>query len=253
MKTEPPFVSPSTLLPVEGCRVMPTAPIAGVMVRAALAVVIVTIGAGVPLTASAASCGDDVQGRRVACACGDVVVVDTVLRADDPIATERCTGDGLVLRALAGAGSIRLDLAGASITGLGGGVGLRVLDGGSGGAVIIGGDGGAVVGFRNGLRATRPGSAAEIRDLAIRGSSSDGLVLRGHGTKLVRVRAEDSGRDGFHIGGSSVQLEGVEAERNGRYGLRLTGNVAGNARVDGNASGVSLGGAAAAVSVESAR
>ncbi|MEE8311958.1 MAG: hypothetical protein V3R77_06860 [Candidatus Binatia bacterium] len=206
-----------------------------------------------PPAASAASCGDAVLGQRVACACGDVVVADTVLRATDPVVTARCAGDGLVLRAAAGARAIRLDLAGESITGFGGGVGLRVLDGGMGGAVIDGGDGGAVIGFRNGLRATRPGSVAEVRDLAIRGSSSDGLVVRGNGTRLLRVRADDSGRDGLRVGGSSVQLDDVAAERNGRYGLRTTGNATGNARVGENASGVRLGGTATAVTLEPAQ
>jgi hypothetical protein len=244
-----PSIVPATWFRVRRGPVSPAASVASATVRFAVALVLGLAAA--PSAASAASCGDAVLGQRVACACGDVVVVDTVLRADDPVATERCAGDGLVLRAAAGAGSIRLDLAGASIVGFGGGVGLRVLDGGSGGAVIVGGDGGAVVGFRNGLRATRPGSVAEVRDLAIRGSSSDGLVLRGNGTKLVRVRADDSGRDGLHVGGSSVRLDDVAAERNGRYGLRTTGNAVGNARTNDNASGARLGGAA--VTLEPAR
>ena len=89
--------------------------------------------------ARAAACGDDVNGERIACSCGDTIVSDTRLRADDPVVVERCRTDGLIVRAPAGALTLRLDLGGRVLTGDGLGTGIRVLSGGSRGAVIIGG------------------------------------------------------------------------------------------------------------------
>lgn len=198
--------------------------------------------------AFAAACGDDVAGARVACSCGDTVVSDTKLDASDPVARERCDNDGLVVRAGPGAAAIQLDLAGLSLVGTGSGAGIRVLDGGDGGAVIAGGEPGRpgeIAGFRNGVRATRTHAVAEIRDLVIKGSTRDGLVLRGSEATLTRVSAEDNGRDGLRVGGRDHKLEGVEAAGNARYGVRVTARGAeGQASTAGNARGAMLAPAA---------
>ena len=173
-----------------------------------------------------AACGDDIDGARIPCACGDVVASDTRLRGDDPVVRERCPNDGLIVRAGSDAESIVLDMAGLSIAGLGSGVGIYVIDGGSAGAIIVGGTAdrpGTVAGFGTGLRARGQRSVAEISYLLLTGNDGDGLALRGAGTKLVGVVAERNGRDGLRLGGRGAELEGVEARGNGRYGLRVTG------------------------------
>ena len=59
-------------------------------------------------------------------------------------------------------------------------------------------------------------------DLSIKGSTSDGLVLRGSKARLIRVKSEDNARDGLRVGGHGHTLESVEAARNAGYGLRIT-------------------------------
>ena len=118
--------------------------------------------------ARAAACGDDVNGERIACSCGDTIVSDTRLRADDTVVVERCRTDGLIVRAPAGALTLRLDLGGRVLTGDGLGTGIRVLSGGSRGAVIIGGDvgnPGSVAGFRVGLRTLNGRVLAEVQKI----------------------------------------------------------------------------------------
>jgi len=183
--------------------------------------------AGRPSPALAAECGDDVGGARVACSCGDIVVSDTTLQPDDPVSRLRCDHDGLQLRAPRGSESIQLDLAGLSIVGSGNGAGLRVLDGGETGAIIIGGEPGRpgeIAGFRNGVRATGSLPIAEIRDLTIKGSARDGLVLRGGAARLVRVTSESNGGDGLRVGGREHIFEDVEGSRNARDGRRAEDN-----------------------------
>jgi hypothetical protein len=53
----------------------------------------------VAATAHRGFCGDDVDGVRVPCDCGDVIASDTTLQSDDPIGTRRCPMDGLTVRA----------------------------------------------------------------------------------------------------------------------------------------------------------
>ena len=187
-------------------------------------------------------CGDDVAGARVPCACGDVVVSDTRLSADDPIATGRCMGDGLSVRAPSGATSIVLDLAGHSILGSGVGVGVRVVRGGSDGAVVVGdgrSDGVAVVGgFGTGFKSTGRRELREVRGLVLRGNGENGLVVRGDGPRIVDVTSENNGRDGVHAGGRAPVLENVSSEGNGRVGVRVTAPGAEiDARADENARG----------------
>lgn len=206
-----------------------------------LAFLVCLMAAGAPVASLAAECGDDVGGARVACECGDIVVSDTRLQPQDPIVRLRCDHDGLSLRAPRGAASIGVDLAGLSIVGSGSGSGIRILDGGENGAVIIGGEPGRpgeIAGFRNGVRATGSRPLAEIRDLGIKGSTSDGLILRGLETRLIRVASDDNARDGLRVGGHGHTLEGVEAARNAGYGLRMMARDAeGEASAADNARG----------------
>jgi hypothetical protein len=173
-----------------------------------------------------AVCGDDVDGERVACACGDVVVSDTKLLVDDPVVRNRCISDGLLVRAASDARSIRLDLSGFSIVGLGVGTGIRVLDGGSEGAVILGGPEGraaTIAGFRTGLRGHGQRSVAEVRNLVLKGNEADGMVLRGDGTRIVDVIAEANGRDGLRLGGRGPEIQNSHGVVNRRHDVRVTG------------------------------
>jgi hypothetical protein len=153
----------------------------------------------------------------VACACGDVVTSDTTLRPGDPLVSEPCPGDGIVLRARPGAETIVLDLNGLAIHGAGVGVGIRVLDGGRLGASIVGGHGptpAVVAGFREGVRAGRPGVLASLVGVHVRDSIGHGVVVRSTGARLESIRVEGSGGDGVRAGGRSVELLGVSGQGN---------------------------------------
>jgi hypothetical protein len=175
-------------------------------------------------TRAQAACGDDVDGRRVACRCGDVVVSDTVLQASDPVVSQRCAGDGLLVRARPGAASLTLDLAGMTIVGMGRGTGIRVIDGGTAGATITGGATASaeVAGFGTGFRARGQRSVRELHNVSFTANARDGVVLRGAATDVLGVAAERNGRDGMRVGGRGPRLDGVEAQQNARYGLRVT-------------------------------
>lgn len=186
-----------------------------------------------------ATCGDDVDGARVPCECGDVVVSDTRLRPGDPVVSGRCLTDGLLVRARPGAESISLDLGGLSLLGSGRGTGIYVINGGKLGATVVGGDAGQrgeVAGFGTGFRARGQRSVRELRAVAFSGNARDGVVLRGASTNVVDVKAERNGGDGFRIGGRSPNLEGVEAQQNGGSGVRVTspGARLGEVVADGN-------------------
>lgn len=199
-------------------------------------IAVVAVAVAVPGSARA-GCGDDVGGVRVPCQCGDLVVSDATLRADDPVVVERCTGDGLIVRGR-GLESLRLDLAGHSLVGTGGGTGILVLDGGIEGATVVGGpDGrsGAVAGFGTGLHGFGVGSVKLVRNVIFRGNLADGVSLRGADARLEGVVAEANGRDGLRLGGRSVQVDGVQANDNRRFGVRATAaGVRGAARARGN-------------------
>jgi len=188
-----------------------------------------------PAAAMAGLCGDDVEGARVACRCGDIVVSDTRLHADDPVVLERCSGDGLIVRAAAGATTLHLSLGGQSLLGTGSGSGIRVIAGGRDGAVIEGGDTGArgvVAGFGTGIRATGRRSVGEVRSIDFNANTRDGVALWGMQVRLIDVGADKNGRDGVHVGGRDSDTAGVRADGNARYGVRITGA---DASLDGNA------------------
>jgi hypothetical protein len=175
--------------------------------------------------ALAAQCGDDVGGARVACACGDVVVSSVRLLPSDPVVTSRCSGDGLIVRAPAGAPSLFLDLGGQTLLGSGRGTGIRIVRGGDGGAIIIGGaeaQTGVVSAFRTGLRASDLDAVSELRSVLFSGNARDGVDMRALSATVSDVAAERNGRDGVRLGGRTPRIEDVDARANGRFGVHVT-------------------------------
>src|SRR5438128_12640022 len=83
------------------------------------------IAVGLVLAAGRASamhrCGDDVDGKPVACRCGDLLVSSRTLGPADAVTRKPCARNGLVVAA---SGPIRLDLGGRTIAGNGQGVGV---------------------------------------------------------------------------------------------------------------------------------
>lgn len=177
--------------------------------------------------AEAASCGDDVGGERVACACGDVVVSDTRLRSTDPVVRGACPADGLTLRAAGDVESLTLDLAGLQLTGKGRGTGILVSDGGRQGAILIGGrDGqpGQIAGFRVGVSAQGSRGILAAENLVVLANETDGLRVRGRGASLRGIVTDANGRSGVRAHGRDHSLDDVSATSNGRYDLRVSGN-----------------------------
>jgi len=175
-----------------------------------------------PATGSFADCGDDIDGQRVACECGDVVVADVRLQPGDPILRAPCVGDGLLVRPSLDGSALVIDLNGQEIVGTGVGSGIRVLPGGPAGVAIVGGVGGiqgTLTGFRDGIRALAEGALSRVTDVTVRGSTGTGVRVRGESLRLEGVRVEDNGRDGVRTSGRGVELVDVEAERNARRGV----------------------------------
>ena len=213
-----------------------------------------------PVVVYAAPCGDNVDGQRIACRCGDTVVSNTTLRIDDPVVRTRCELDGLTVRAGAEAESIRLDLGGFEIHGSGVGVGIRVAYGGADGAWLVGGPPGTrgvVAEFGTGLSNTwREALARVVRlelsdnrgegarvtiagtvfeDVTAHGNLRDGLYLHGTGGRLVAVRSYGNGENGIRLFTSNAAVDAV-AEDNGRSGIIVDGddNDLGKAEAAGN-------------------
>lgn len=177
----------------------------------------------VSATPALADCGDSIDGERVPCRCGDVVIADTRLQPSDPVVTDRCPADGLFVRAPVHARTILLDLNGQEIRGSGVGSGIRVLEGGSEGAEIVGGIGdvtGVVSGFREGVRSRHPGDLRLLTNVVVRESRDSGIVVRGNGTAIESVRVESNGGEGLRISGRAVDLQRIETHDNGGQGIR---------------------------------
>jgi hypothetical protein len=169
-------------------------------------------------------CGDKVNGVRIPCHCGDLVVSDTTLRADDPVTTTRCLLDGLIVRAPSTAESLVLNLAGLSIVGRGDGIGLRIDGGGSDGVRIIGGEGtarGEIVGFGIGVFSPRSDALSRVENLAVKGNRRDGLRLRSSGALIINLETVDNGGDGLHLSGYGGRIVNIKAAGNREVGVRL--------------------------------
>ncbi len=167
--------------------------------------------------AAARQCGDDVAGRRVPCSCGDVVVSDVRVLAGDPVATEVCPGDGLIVRPPAASRGLTVDLGGLTLAGSGHGAGIRVL--GAARVVIEGGSvsaPGRITGFATGVRAAGTRAVAEVRNLVIEDNLGTGLFVRSHGARIAGVVARNNGREGVRATGRALLLEGVRGADNGR-------------------------------------
>lgn len=170
-----------------------------------------------------ADCGDSIDGERVPCRCGDIVIADTRLQPDDPVVTEQCPADGLLVRAPVQARTVVVDLNGQELRGSGVGTGVRILHGGVEGAAIVGGVGdvpGVIAGFREGIRSTRPDDLRLLTNVVVRGSSDTGVVVRGNRASIESVRVEGNGGDGLRASGRSLDLLDLEADGNGGRGVR---------------------------------
>ncbi|MFN2428020.1 MAG: hypothetical protein ABR587_16410 [Candidatus Binatia bacterium] len=176
----------------------------------------------------AAACGDDVDGVRVACACGDLVVSDTILQATDPVVSEPCTADGLLLAAPAGSDGITLDLAGLSIVGRGRGAGIRVARGGRLGCVVVGGGEGderaEILAFATGIHAMGSHELRELRAIDVHDNRLDGLRIRSSGVRIVDVRADANGGNGVFVSGHGNELADVAADGNAGDGVHVRGS-----------------------------
>lgn len=174
--------------------------------------------------AAAKECGDRVGSARVACACGDTVISDTILQPGDPVVSGRCHSGGLVVRAPELAETLRLDLNGLSLIGSGVGDGITVESGGSDGAVIVGGTKdrrGEVVGFGTGINVRVARAARRIEALNLEGQRHEGMMLRMAGAMVFDVKAEKNGGDGIRVYGQGGRLLGIESRSNHGTGIRL--------------------------------
>jgi hypothetical protein len=203
----------------------------------ALAVCFTLVALAPPVFAGV--CGDDVDGARVACSCGDTVVSNTRLRGTDPVVGAQCSDDGLLVDAASGTPGLVLDLAGQTIKGAGRGCGIRVLDGGDRGVIISGGSTdlpGTVSSFRVGISARGKSVVSEIENLVVTGCKDDGIVMHTGGGTVEGVIVERNGRDGIRVSGRAQRLDGVLATENGRDGFRISGRdnqVTGGANSNG--------------------
>lgn len=203
--------------------------------------------------AQAKNCGDNVEGARVACACGDIVVSDTTLRPTDPVASEPCSRNGLVVLAPPGSEGLTLHLGGQSIVGRGRGAGIRVVRGGSLGSVIVGGDAGdtraEIANFETGIRAHGAAVLREVRAVDVHDNTDNGLKLRTSGVRVMDVNSRSNGGDGVSLSGHGVEVSGVASEHNAGDGLKVRGagaTVEGETRGNGR-HGAVIGGRGAVV------
>jgi hypothetical protein len=203
-------------------------------------------GALLTARAEAKLCGDDVDGRDVPCACGDVVVSDLRLD-DDPVTAVACPADGLIVRARPGAArALRIDLRGRTLRGSGRGRGLWIVGGGPGGALIESSGQPAVIdGFGEGIVAVGDTALASARGLRVERPRRVGVRVHGRGWSLADVAVTDAGGDGFALGGSGFQVDGTRAIRSRGRGYAVAGRrgVLGGLIAEGSGGdGVTLSG-----------
>jgi hypothetical protein len=187
--------------------------------------VLLVAGCLAATSARAKSCGDDVDGADVPCACGDVVVSSVVL-GDDPVVNgPPCLHDGLIVRAPDARRALVIDLHGTKLRGSGAGVGIRIVAGGPGGARLLSSGGAAaVMGFEDGVVARGTDSAALIEDVVVSESGRDGLRVSGPEFTIRRVEVHGARRDGFALGGRGFQIAATRASDCGRYGYSVMGD-----------------------------
>lgn len=196
------------------------------------------LAVALPLRAGAGACGGDVGGERVACACGDLVVSDTVLWPTDPVVSEPCTGDGLIIQAPPASNGITLNLGGQTIVGSGRGIGIRVARGGQVGSTILGGDEedsrAEIARFRTGIRASGRNALVELVGVDLSANTGDGLKLRTSGTHVEDIRSTGNGRHGAAVTGHGNEVVAVVAQKNHGDGLQVRGS---GTEIDAETSG----------------
>jgi hypothetical protein len=173
--------------------------------------------------ATAALCGDDVSGRDVPCACGDIVVSNLTL-GDDPIVTATCPSDGLLIDARNATSGLVIDLRGLTLRGSGRGSGLWVLDGGPGGARVTSSHGIATIeGFQDGVIARGNNGLGVLEQVRVSRVKRDGVRVQGEGYTIRTIEVVDAGRDGFALSGRGYLLERTLAARSQRFGYLVMG------------------------------
>jgi hypothetical protein len=196
----------------------------------ALVVAIGLLLAG-PGAALADFCGDNVNGERVGCACGDIVISDTTLSSADPVTVAPCSGDGLIVSVPRDSAGITLNLSGLSLVGTGKGSGIRVVHGGTTGSTILGGTdtGGApgeIANFRFGISGSGRNVLSLVSGIYVHDNTSDGLRIHASGVRIEDVISEKNGRDGVAVLGHGVEVGGVVAESNRGDGVQVRGEGA---------------------------
>ncbi len=176
-----------------------------------------------PARSWAKLCGDDVEGRDVPCACGDVVASDVVL-GDDPVTTTVCPGNGLIVRAGSGAKVVTVDLHGHALHGSGRGSGVWLIYGGPSGARLLSSNGPALIdGFHDGVSAHGANAVSVIADLVVTHSGRDGIRVFSSDYEIRETEVWDSGQDGFWLRGKGFWLSTTRAVGSGRYGYFVLG------------------------------
>lgn len=198
--------------------------------RTPVAVLFVCLALAPDVQAAGRRCGDDVDGRAVACGCGDVLVGSRTLTPDDPVTQAPCPGTGLLVVVPADRPAATLALAGHTLAGSGRGVGIRVISGGASGLTVAGP--GIVRGFATGL--VSRGAVAAVRDLLASDNTVDGFALAGDGYEVENCEASRNQRSGFVLGGTGFRVDGNRALDNGHLGFRVTGRHASLGEALGN-------------------
>ena len=186
------------------------------MIRTGVVVALVVFALAAPASAIR-PCGDDVDGhgKRVACACGDLLVSSHVLGPADEVTAARCPNYGLLVAA---SSPVTLDLGGRTIAGSGQGIGIFVLRG----SLLLVGPG-AVEHFEVGVLARGTQALRSAVNIRVADNRLDGLVAQGDGFTVLGSVAEGNGRNGFSLAGINYALDGNLASGNGRHGFKLTG------------------------------
>ncbi|HTC23744.1 MAG TPA: right-handed parallel beta-helix repeat-containing protein [Gemmatimonadales bacterium] len=163
------------------------------------------------------ACGDDVDGhgKRVPCACGDLLVSSRTLRRADRITRKRCRGTGLMIAA---PGPVTLAFDGHTIRGQGQGVGVLVVRG----SLSLRGPG-TIEGFGTGAAARGPTALASAVGMRFAGNRAQGLAVESDGYTIQGNVAENNGRDGFALDGKGYAVDGNRATGNQRYGFYMLG------------------------------
>lgn len=180
----------------------------------------------------AADCGGDEP-----CSCGDNVVEDRTLVADeDLVLGTACAGDGLIMNTE----GVTLDLGGKRITGKGNGAGVKIeVDG-----VTI--RNGKIEKFARGIStnssATNDSLIEKIKTrlntqggIKINGdfnileknsameNDGHGIRLDGHDNELIKNTADKNEFDGIHVDGTGNTLEKNSAKKNNGDGISVEG------------------------------